>query len=80
MKKLNEGQFRKANSVIIYYFCPFDETSVAYHHHHTVSEKNYNKIVLHFNVINKPHTVFISISYGLKSIGYILPNIKFYPY
>lgn len=78
MKKLIERQFRKANSVIIYYFCPFDETSVAYHHH-TVSEKNYNKIVLHFNVINKPHTIFISISYGLK-IGYILSNIKFYPY
>lgn len=69
MKKLSERKFRKANPVIIYYFCPFDETSIAYNHH-TVSEKNYNKIVLLFNVINKPHTVFISISYGLKRIGY----------
>lgn len=45
MKKFNKRQFRKANPVIIYYFCPFEETSIAYHHH-TVSEKNYDKIVL----------------------------------
>lgn len=45
MKKLNERQFKKANLVIIYYFYPLDQTSIA-DHHHTVSEKNYDKIVL----------------------------------